>query len=188
MRFQKGELLFQRRGHLNAVRQDFDGSFCLDRAPRRRGIWAFPWPWSDPFFSHHKFWEAMPKRLAKGTANAEWEAILAKYEPLLANATEAETRRIYQQMFAEHAPFEEKLEAEQNRWIRKQGRKHVPLRQFWYGGQLYSHLDGRGNFLGMDNWALVTAAEFYRAARRYERRVTDRDPLEVFIPANGKLR
>jgi hypothetical protein len=169
-RYRKGELQFQRLGYLNAVRQD-RGRYGV-RAPERRGLWAFPWPAGDiGFFAGHKWNEVLPKDLTE-------EAIAAlreRYDALREAPDET----------AEVALLDAEIDARWERreaWIREQGPKVMPVRRFWYGGDLYSRLTVTGDFSSYSgDWTKMTVSQFYEAAKKAPVGYGT-DHFEVFIP------
>lgn len=214
LRYQGGELLFQRLGHLNAVRQDLGWS--VERAPARRGIWAFPFPYFDAFYAYHKFDEVLPKKLRRAALQelneqrdqvavprSELRSALEKLSPWsLKRPLTAEDREQRAKIELQLKELEAKLERidavsmERNdardAWIAQHGRKQLPLRQFSYSGQLYAHLNRRGDVTGYSDWQLLTVAEFVKALRPHEK-ASGRYCLdwvgEVFIPAAaGRIR
>lgn len=186
MRYRSGRLLFQRLGHLNAVRQDL--GFCQERSPERKGIWAFPWPYFESFYAWHKFDEVLPRELrreslgaltGKETALRKTLASAPANDPVAAAQLQLEI----DELTAEASSRWERRE----RWIEEKGRSTLPLRKFWYQGLLYTHLDLRGRVLGYNDWQLLTASQFFESASRLERAgVRYQDyAFEVFIPRRG---
>lgn len=154
------------------------------RAPRTRGLWAFPYPYYDEFFTHHKYIDLVPKRfrdesLEKLYENEDWDAGEALYK-------------------------------EREEWIRTVARRILPIREFWYKGDVYTHFTPNGDIQvyggeedGFDYyWNVLDAtrlAKFIRASGgdrtivRSEEGLrswrTSVDHLEVFIAPNmGTIR
>lgn len=141
------------------------------RAPRSRGLWAFPYPFYDLFFTWHKYMDLIPKNLRP-----------------------------------EHNPDLEM--GEQEEWVNKVGRKVLPIREFWYRGDLFTHFTPAGEvgdpgLMGDEtHWSVMDAAKFarciastganksfYRNKDTLERIDTSVDHMEVFITPNmGKIR
>jgi len=171
-RYQGGRLLFQRLGNLNPVRQDL--GFTKDFAPERRGIWAFPWPAGDiGFFAGHKWDEVVPKRLRFATTGPLWEDY---YERRRSGALAPEEgERLLAELTA--------LDEERERWIREQGPKAMPMRQFWFDGELYARINLQGEFMGggRASWQRLSVSQFVLAARKSALGYGT-DHLEVFIP------
>lgn len=124
-------------------------------APESKGLWAFPWPFMEPFFVQHRFLDILPKRL--------WET---------------------------------ENEQEADRWIKKVGKRTIPVREFWYRGGLYSRFTASPT--DTSGWQFMDAVEYARLWRvnGYDRLYetdengrtvatkTAADLLEVFIPPN----
>jgi hypothetical protein len=174
---QKGELLFQRLGYLNAVKQS-RGDYG-QRAPEPRGIWAFPWPAGDiAFFAGHKWEEVLPKKLQHAAF-----AVLAKaYEDARAKESRdlEETERIGAEM--------ERFHDEKERWIKDVGPKVMPIRRFYYGGALYSRMNLQGQTLSYaveskERWMKMTVGQYIAACRKTPLGYST-DHLEVFIPGS----
>lgn len=163
-RYRGGKLLFQRRGHLNPVRQD-QGYFA-GRAPAPKGIWAFPFPAGDiDFYSWHKWDEVVPKHLRDDILDALCDELY--------NCPDEEERAL-------HRTELDALRAERERWISRQGPHVLPLRKFWYGGELYARISCPGAVRHGD-WYLLSVEQFVTAARRLPPSNSG-DHLEVFIP------
>ncbi len=124
------------------------------RAPARKGMWAFPYPFYESDFTFHKYVDIMPKHLK----NAGWE--------------------------------------EQQKWVDTVGRKILPLREFWYEGELFAHFTPAGKVSGLAEWSLFHSHQlaknisssgadtvFYTDSNdNLIRRRSVADHLEVFIP------
>ncbi len=141
------------------------------RAPKSRGMWAFPYPFYDVFFTYHKYLDLLPKRL-KDEKDVTYE--------------------------------------EQEQWIKTVGRKVLPIREFWYRGDVYTHFTPSGavadpgTLSGKTDWSITDVtrlkkfitssggnSSLYRYAEN-EKPVkvrTSVDHLEVFIAPNmGTIR
>ena len=142
------------------------------RAPRSRGLWAFPYPFYDGFFTNHRYRDLFPKSLREAT----WE--------------------------------------EQDEWINNIGKKVLPLREFWYQGDVFTHFLPNGEIGASatfgrddvdDDWSVMDVTRMTKfivssgattAFERYgenneklARFNTTVDHLEVFIaPGMGKIR
>ena len=168
MSVQKGYMKFWRLGTI-----EFGEQSRWSRAPRSRGLWAFPFPFYDTFFTFHKYTDLIPKRL-RGE-NADWD--------------------------------------EQYEWIKTTGRKVLPIREFWYQGDVFSHfmpngdIGNTGIFLSSDTeWSvtdvtklegLIASSGGNKANYRYGEGENSKvelvrssvDHLEVFIaPGMGRIR
>ena len=88
------------------------------RAPEARGIWAFPYPFFDPYFASFQFSLALPKWLNK--LNAELDGTDESYE-------------------AYEAAFQG--------WQKTpEAKKVLQVKNFWVSGSVYTHLgDGGGD-------------------------------------------
>jgi len=81
------------------------------------------------------------------------------------------------------------------RWLREVAPRVLPIRKFWHGGELYTHISGRGDDLGLFAWERVDVSEFAARAARFLTRGSwwretctpqlvncfDVEALEVFI-------
>lgn len=162
-----GALLCQRRGDLTP--QDQTIGRYGGRAPERRGIWAFPFPYNDDFFNWHKWDEVVPKRL---TTKAIEAVVLAEEDLPDAQSTTAA------------------LWAEREAWLKNHG--HIlPVRRFWWQGDIWSRLARNGEVIFTKgdkgiamSWELLTLDEYVRAARKAEPygRWTH-DHMEIFLAA-----
>lgn len=215
LRYRGGELLMQRLGHLNAVRQDLGWS--VERAPARKGIWAFPFPYFDMFYAYHKYNEVLPKELRREAMESFYEEQIT---PLYDQRRELDEqlkprdylwlkRPLSKEELAERDRLREERTALQEEidrlmtihgerrdaaaaWIKKHGRKQLPLRQFWYSGEIYTHLNIHGHVLGYSEWQLMSVGQFREALRLHEKRSGTYclDWIgESFIPqSGGKIR
>lgn len=100
-----------RLGNLEYGKQD-----RWSRAPMKRGMWAFIYPYLESGFIAHKYFDLLPKHL---------------HDP--------ETP-------PDDAPdnYWEDLWKAQNQWISTVGKKILPLREFWYAGDVYTHYKPNG--------------------------------------------
>lgn len=172
-RTRRGELLFQRLGYLNAVKQS-RGEYG-NRAPEARGVWAFPWPAGDiGFFAGHKWEEVLPKKLQRASLLSLSEAYEAARDDLV------ERERVGVEM--------ERFHDEKERWIKEVGAKVMPIRRFYYGGSLYSRMDLQGQALSYEveskeRWTRMTVTQYIAACRKTPLGYST-DHLEVFIPGS----
>lgn len=162
-----GAILMCRRGPVKMVVQA--RGFAAERAPEPRGLWAFPWPYYDEFFAHHKWDEVLPKHLTRA-------AIKARLEPLWeADRTDAlETA--------------DRLESERQAWIKANGAVQ-PIRRFWWEGDVYARFGSVGQ-IDLAAWFLLPAGIYAGVARRVEPRgYFSSDHMEVFLaPGRGRIR
>jgi hypothetical protein len=138
-------LLCQRLGGIEPVDQRRN-----DRAPARRGVWAFPFGYFCMDYAAHKYEAVLPKRL-------RWSALRARY-PAVDEMT-LEQRKEYFRAFDRH-------DLARQQWISRHGRDALRLRRFWYDGSLYTHLTADGGLIDDDGWRLASAADFVKAMRR----------------------
>jgi len=171
-------LLCQRRGNLNPADQSV-GAYA-GRAPERRGIWAFPFPYYDDFFGYHKFEDVLPAHLRR-TAQEALYLQMEQYERMdpRALAIEAERNRRF---------------VERDSWLRAHGATVMPLRRFWWRGDIYARFTPDGNVLAAagskGGWALLGLSEWQRGARKLERSawLSGTDELEIFLaPDRGRV-
>lgn len=150
-----GRILLVRRGALNAMDQTV-GRYA-NRAPERRGFWAFPWPHFDDFFAHHKFDEVVPKHLTRGAIEAAYEVT-------------GDVAKLWE---------------EREVWIRA-NRKTQPLRKFWWEGDIWARFNEHGD-VDPSGWFLLPVQTFAATARKLEPdQAGGVDHLEVFCaPTRG---
>lgn len=151
-----GAIKMQRRGSINV--QDQTVGRYAGRAPERRGIWAFPFPYFDDFFANHKWEEVLPKAL----------------------------RGLNDRARAGEEISQESWDARAN-WIRAH-RGLMPIRTFWWEGDVYARftsaglVDERGWSL-LPSGIYVSAARKVEPGQVYSR-----DHMEVFLAAGrGKI-
>jgi hypothetical protein len=168
LQVRRGEMKFRRLGAVNAVRQR-SGS----RAPARHGVWAFPWPLFDMYYAVHKFETVLPKRLRMRTG---FDEVIVPAEDQLPQTDE------------DWAAFWQGRDA----WMREHGLQVLPIRDFWWSGPVYAHLNRSGEYVGMGEWELLSVREFEVAVRRhiaglgrhrsFRARSYELGVFEVFIP------
>lgn len=151
-----GRILLVRRGDLNPKDQTV-GRYA-NRAPERRGIWAFPHPYFDDFFAHHKWDEVVPKHLRT-------EAIRA-----IADA-DGDTIELWE---------------ERDAWLHA-NRKVQRLRKFWWEGEIWARFNERGQ-IDERAWFLLPVQTYVTALRKVEPvQYGYGDHLEVFCaPTRGR--
>lgn len=192
-----GAVLLWRLGPL-----EFGEQSKWPRAPLSRGMWAFPWPAFDNWFAFHQYTYKLPRRFR--TDDAGWPTDVRWY-------------RDDQGTTATELPFDDDghlaagweldpaFGEERSAWINDVGVRVVPRRQFWYSGELYTHLRrngeaGSSGLLGdAAEWHRMDAVDFADAVRRcggttafyrdpdgtLARVRTSVDHLEVFLPPNA---
>lgn len=154
------------------------------RAPRNRGMWAFPYPFYDPFFTYHQYTDLVPKRLRE-LKNEDYEGMSWEEMSELSDA--------------------------RDKWVKEVGQKVLPVREFWYSGELFSHFTPAGEvgdtglFHAPDvHWSVMDATKFakhivssgadhgfyrFKETEPFSRVRTSIDHMEVFIAPNmGRVR
>jgi hypothetical protein len=169
-----GALLCQRRGTLNPADQSM-GDYA-GRAPERRGIWAFPFPYYDDFFGSHKFEDVLPQHLRQ-----------------------AALKSLYLQMesYGREDPRSLALEEERNRrwaeregWLRAHSSAVMPVRRFWWRGDIYTRFTPDGSVIApagsRGGWILLGLSDWQRGARKLERAAWQygTDEMEIFLAPN----
>src|SRR4051812_49837522 len=100
-------------------------------------------------YPEHKYEDVMPKRL-------KWSALNARY-PALDKMTQEQTREYFRALDRHYLA--------RKRWICRHGRTALPMRRFWYGGVLYTHLTPDGPPLHDAGWRRPPAPGFFQALR-----------------------
>lgn len=196
-------MLFWRLGTLEYGTQERWG-----RAPEKRGMWAFPWPYFELFLAYHKYRDLCPKRFAR-TKNRGWPASAEWYERNGESVASVEFDDEGVPVDP-HLSIRDAYHKESDEWFKTVGQRVLPLRKFWYEGDLYSHISRKGEVgnpgtmggtLEDTDWYRMDAMDFASAVRkargdRYSYMTPEgirtvpssRDHLEVFIPPNsGKI-
>lgn len=70
---------------------------------------------------------------------------------------------------------------ERDRWIKTKGRQVMWIKKFYYGGEVFTHLDQDGKSVGWGCWNRMPVLEYVKAAKKREPGYGT-DELEVFIP------
>jgi hypothetical protein len=158
LEFKKGFLRLQRLGPIKFAEQ----SRWANRAPESFGLWAFPYPHFDIFYAYHKFGDLAPKSFReRRPTEAKWytkdwdedepldaiefveieeygvKASVAHYRDENGELKEASVRGAWHQ--------------EKEDWINTVGKKILPMREFWYSGDLYTHFNHGGS---VGNWTM----------------------------------
>lgn len=202
LQVRKGALLLWRLGNLEYGEQS-----RWSRAPENKGLWAFPWPYMETFLTFHQLRDRLPKRL-RSVAGGWWPQALEWYSYPDGSTPTSIERGEYGEPLDEAIELREGFAAAQEEWIATVGKRILPLRKFWYEGELYTHLDRRGRVratglggAGETEWTLMHSSELAVAIRRgrgtegldrgrdgLQRFTYSADHLELFIPrARGKL-
>lgn len=171
----KGFLKLQRLGPVKFAEQ----SRWVARAPESIGMWAFPSPHFDIFFAYHKYTDLAPKELrGRQPKNAKWYTKDYRGDiPLEAiefhevdHYGEKLERAFYRDEQGELVEADVRAawhEAKDN-WVKNVGEKILPLREFWYSGELYTHFlaDGAVGSAPMSSkdpgaeWSLMSTHKF----------------------------
>lgn len=160
----KGFMKFQRLGPVKFGEQ----SRWSIRAPESNGLWAFPFPHFDLFYAYHRYMDLLPKDL-QGIYPKNpkwWRRELSKGEPPYTGSYEIPSKypdegsypviSMNEIVFDENGlpengyTISEFFEA-QEKWIETVGKKIMPLREFWYRGELYTHFNRDGS---VGNWSM----------------------------------
>ena len=147
-----------------------------DRAPLRKGMWAFPWPYYDPNFTEHQYNYYMPKSL-KVTVWGDPVDPQAYIYPDGSKPTGAALARLLRDLEEYGYPEAEDLRtrdgftADRNAWIEAVGKKVLPLRKFWYEGELLTHIPKNGTDSDgwrdiLEDWHRVDSSEIAPRAGR----------------------
>ncbi len=226
----RGFLRLQRLGPIKFGEQ----SRWAIRAPESTGLWAFPYPNFDYFYAYHRYRDLLPKNL-QGDFPRElkyWRRERRKGEDPFNGVHELhdpESAKDYPLESLDEIQWEETLFRDrrypadgfycigayyeaQEEWIEKVGKRILPLREFWYRGELYTHFkpDGSVGSWTMsskdpDNeWTLMSTDRLARLMRKpggvaYSESYGEdgkprvysfsKDHLEVFIPrGRGEIR
>lgn len=209
----RGAILLQRLGPLTTGEQS-----RWSTAPESKGMWAFPYPFYDGFFTYHKYEDLMPKSLqfhhrSSIPKDPKWvysndpdfqpditASFLADLAKKFAARKEAEfsgqvipdwlTGRVIPDWFCVNGELYDARSA----WVKDVGRKILPIRKFWYSGEIYSHLRPNGEPGVEDEWHKIDTEFFVRRFRKSGGTVvrvqdfllrTSIDHLELFIPRNA---
>lgn len=165
----KGFMRFQRLGPVKFGEQ----SRWSARAPESNGLWAFPFPHFDLFYAYHRYMDLLPKELqARRPLHPKWwRRERAKGEPRYEGTYEVPSEYDegdYPISSLDEIQWEEdtsgfdrdpyptngyaisEFYTAQDQWINTVGKKILPLREFWYRGDLYSHFKQDGS---VGNWS-----------------------------------
>lgn len=202
----KNGLLMWRLGTLDFKKQD-----KWDRAPRSKGMWAFPHPYYEPFFTDHQYDQIMPKRFKTDPQTGiPYAGSLCysdeKYKDVPVDITDVKENPAYEHEIAT-APFigphgyvdynwPEDLWLQREEWIKTVGKKQLPLRKFYWDGYVYCHFPKHGKgALELNEWQILHIEELAKAIKRNQstplngRTVADYDAFEVFLARDmGKIK
>lgn len=122
-----GPVKFQKQGQVR------------NRAPRKTGLWAFPYPIFDLYYAYHKYAEHMPKGLYDSGTPEDVES-----------------------------------------WIKNKGKNVLRMSEFWYKGDVYTHLNQKGDLgeaEGTDpEWNLMDSGLFLKNVRKHRYWMEKRSP------------
>jgi hypothetical protein len=167
METRQGYVKFWRLGTV-----EFGEQSRWSRAPRNKGLWAFPYPFYDSFFTYHKYLDIIPKRLrAESIKNFHYDEQSELYE-------------------------------EQEKWINTIGKRVLPIREFWYQGDVFTHFTPQGEIGEMEQWSTMDATTllkqitssgadrtYWRSKESVVRGKSSIDHMEVFIsPRMGTIK
>lgn len=172
LQVRRGKMRFLRFGNPDPVTQDNRA------APARRGLWAFPWPINDAFFTWHKWDEVLPKDL--------------RMHPF------GSPQRNRQEFIVDLADTafddpDQRWDA-RAKWIRDVGHDVLRVTSVWWDGPVWARFDRAGNVHPGD-WYSFSAptAGYLKVLRRqltssHASQITcgygySADHLEVFLPA-----
>lgn len=192
--FQNGFLKMWRLGPIKPVKQKNN-----NRAPERHGLWAFPWPYYDSFFTYHRYLSKLPKEFSGNAPTDPKWLTTDEGEPI--DSLEGHTINEYG--YYDELTVKPEWYEIRERWIEEVGQKVERRSIFWYSGPIYTHIRNDLEVLWGDpdgEWDLtdtsslykllirnrgdvVTDSQYPRPSARYSH-----DHLEVFIPRGGMIR
>lgn len=163
----KGAILLWRLGQLTYGEQS-----AWDRAPQEKGMWAFPWPFYDSSFTEHQYSYYMPKRLKTGGYGDPLDTSWYCYP----DGSKPETVVLDEYGYPEDPNLDvpQAFWDARNAWISTVGKRVLPLRKFWYEGDLFTHFPRIGlevtdygySWDLLETWHRVSSEE---AARRLQK-------------------
>lgn len=197
-------MLFQRVGNINPQKQQEYQALGLSmfdlektgkrnkNAPTRKGIWAFPWPCMDMYFTSFQPSFYLPKHLRS----------IDNYRQYITDNKLDEDPELWYDKVEE--------------WIRTKGKKELKVKSFWAEGPIYTRFTPKMELLGWDEqgrkeWFLMDIQTYYKTLKKMymkesPQKVTNyrtgesslhiqygnwssyyRDHLEVFIPSKNKI-
>lgn len=167
-KFQGGKMLFNRLGPASPQKQSHREG---NTAPVGRGIWAFPYPLNDFWFSFRQYEKLLPQKLQHDYYEKHYENWTDEEQDEYGKKRDDALREI-------------------------QKRPENRLKKIWWDGPVYSHISAHGE-IEFGQWYLFdTPVEFFEAARKelwgYQRWSETMplfkgkysvDHLEVFLPS-----
>jgi len=211
IQLRKGFLRLQRLGPVKFTEQ----SRWAGRAPEAKGLWAFPYPHFDIFFAYHKYTDLAPKELrSDNPKDPKWylkdddsddspEAIFFEEVTDSWGYTHKQAFYLDDEGQKKETYVSGKFYEAKDKWVEEVGKKVLPMRNFWYSGDLYSRFTANGaagaSGIGGD-WTLMSVQKLAElinkpGGTRYFDGHYDgdgkpqfwnysKDHLEVFIPRN----
>lgn len=134
-RFNKGAMLMQRVGPINAQKQNI----IIRKPPVNRGMWAFPYPAFDMFFAHHKIEPLLPSNLRSKNITALYDKAKAEGQE-----NDEKFREAYQHLWDLREKASKKL------------KNKMRPKTFWWDGPIYSHIAPKGMQDDCKSWYLWT--------------------------------
>ena len=210
----KGFLKLQRLGPVKFAEQ----SRWSVRAPETMGMWAFPYPYFDSFFAYHKYIDLAPKDFRDDSTpkDPKWYNTGGNDYASIDSIEFVEVESYGEKTMEAHyrdeegnlkpAQLDNSFYHAKEEWIKKIGKKVLPLREFWYSGEIYTHFnqDGSVGSCGMDStdpetgWTLMSTTNLAKLLSKNESVVGfdghydgagkpltfnySKDHLEIFIP------
>jgi FAD/FMN-containing dehydrogenase len=169
-----GSILMHRRGVPQFNYQKNEKQFSTTPAPERSGLWAFPWPYKEPFLTEWKWDDVAPKEFF-GHEEADEE-------------TGRKARDYLKDDDAQP-------------WIaeRRKRKDVLPWTRFWWQGEVYARFNERTDFDSdgalsvfspYAGWYLLPLDLYVAALRKIEATspVYGHDEMEVFLAeGRGKI-
>lgn len=183
----KGAILLWRLGSLTHGEQS-----SWDRAPMRKGMWAFPWPFYAPSFTAHQYTYYLPKRLSANRHGAPLDPSWFRY-PDGSKAEGPVELDEYGWPLDINLNESQDFYDEQKDWIKRVGRRRLPLRKFWYEGDLFTHFPRTGysgDEGGLDcetlsSWHRVSSDEAARRLRKGSGQLVMNKPDQTRVQRRG---
>jgi hypothetical protein len=168
IKFKDGKMLFVRYGPMNAQYQN------NEKAPTRRGIWAFPFPYVELYFVEHTNTRLLPMKFNRN------KQIKNKMVELKRVLTEDEEMEIHD---AVNKCIEENIEEYEKKCKTIRNKLNKP-KKFWYKGRFYCHFHPATHVcVGEFTWyEWDNMREFAKVVDKYTGSSRWYDDLEIFIP------
>jgi hypothetical protein len=143
-----------------------------DKAPVRRGIWVFPYPFSELYFTCHTNDRLLPTRFHIG------KMLKKKIKELGRELTEDEEDEVYREVREYKEEHEEEYQ-EKQRTIKKVLNRP---KKMWYKGKFYCHFHPVTYQPDWDWFEWDNVREYAKVAEKWAAYEGYYDLLEVFIP------